>query len=173
VTETIQYEFIDTPLGRTMVAWSEEGVVSIRFGSTLQESSPDPGWRRGSAPENEAARQLRAYFGGELRVFDLAVDARGTPFQKEVWDSLRCIPYGETRSYADVARSIGRPRAVRAVGAANGRNDVPIVVPCHRVIGSGGELRGYAGGVDIKAALLAFEKNGVWPGRLARPMSLW
>jgi methylated-DNA-[protein]-cysteine S-methyltransferase len=171
--DTVRYTFIDTPLGKTLVACGEKGVVSIRFDSEGAGSQPEPGWRHERGMNNEATQQLRAYFAGELREFDLTVESHGTPFQETVWCALRDIPYGETRSYADVARAIGRPSAVRAVGAANGRNGVPIVVPCHRVIGSGGELRGYAGGVDVKAALLVFERSGEWPGRLARRSALW
>lgn len=105
----------------------------------------------------EATRQLDAYFAGKLREFDLPLLARGTPFQRTVWNALREIPYGETVSYADVARRVGRPSAVRAVGAANGRNPLAIVVPCHRVIGSDGSLTGYAGGLEMKRALLTLE----------------
>jgi methylated-DNA-[protein]-cysteine S-methyltransferase len=107
----------------------------------------------------EAARQLASYFAGRLRVFDLPLAPRGTPFQVAVWDALRTIPYGETWSYADLARQIGRPIAVRAVGAANGQNPLPIVVPCHRVIGSNGRLVGFGGGLDMKRALLDIERG--------------
>jgi len=105
----------------------------------------------------QAAAQLRAYFAGELREFDLPLDMQGTDFQKSVWRELRNIPYGETRSYSQVASAIGAPKAVRAVGAANGRNPVPIVVPCHRVIGAGGSLVGYGGGLPLKRLLLDLE----------------
>jgi methylated-DNA-[protein]-cysteine S-methyltransferase len=105
----------------------------------------------------ETARQLRAYFAGELQRFDLPLDLDGTPFQKRVWKELETIPFGETRSYAAIAEAIGSPLAVRAVGAANGANPAPIVVPCHRVIGSGGKLVGYGGGLELKKRLLALE----------------
>jgi O-6-methylguanine DNA methyltransferase len=105
----------------------------------------------------EAARQLRAYFAGELKRFDLALDLQGTEFQMRVWRQLEAIPYGETRSYRQIAKAIGAPAAVRAVGAANGANPVPIVVPCHRVIGSGGKLVGYGGGLELKKRLLELE----------------
>jgi O-6-methylguanine DNA methyltransferase len=105
----------------------------------------------------EAERQLRAYFGGELRQFDLPLDLRGTDFQLRVWRELESIPYGETRSYSQIAAAIGAPQAVRAVGAANGANPIPIVVPCHRVIGSGGKLVGYGGGLPLKKRLLELE----------------
>jgi methylated-DNA-[protein]-cysteine S-methyltransferase len=105
----------------------------------------------------ETTRQLRAYFDGNLRDFDLPLDMQGTVFQKRVWDELQRIPYGETRSYMQVAVSVGSPQAVRAVGAANGANPVPIVVPCHRVIGSSGKLTGYGGGLPLKKRLLELE----------------
>ena len=108
----------------------------------------------------EIARQLRAYFAGELREFDLPLDVEGTPFQKRVWTELGSIPYGETRSYLQVAAAIGAPRAVRAVGAANGANPAPIVVPCHRVIGTSGKLVGYGGGLPLKKRLLEIEGLG-------------
>jgi methylated-DNA-[protein]-cysteine S-methyltransferase len=105
----------------------------------------------------DAARQLSEYFGGERTTFELALSAAGTPFQREVWRSLAEIPYGETISYAELAASVGRPTAFRAVGSANGANPLAIIVPCHRVIASGGRLGGYAGGLDAKRTLLALE----------------
>ncbi len=114
---------------------------------------------------SEAERQLHAYFAGELRRFDLPLDMVGTEFQKRVWRELETIPYGETRSYRQIAEGIGAPRAVRAVGAANGSNPLPIVIPCHRVIGSGGKLVGYGGGLPLKRRLLELEG---WPALYAR-----
>jgi O-6-methylguanine DNA methyltransferase len=108
----------------------------------------------------EASRQLRAYFARELRRFDLPLDLEGSPFQKRVWAELETIPYGQTRSYRQIAEAIGSPRAVRAVGAANGANPAPIVVPCHRVIGAGGSLVGYGGGLHLKEFLLQLEGIG-------------
>ena len=105
----------------------------------------------------ETARQLEEYFAGSRTSFDLPLDLEGTPFQVAAWEALAGIPYGETRSYADQAARIGRPRAVRAIGAANGRNPISIVLPCHRVVASDGSLAGFAGGLEVKAALLAFE----------------
>ena len=110
----------------------------------------------------EAARQLRAYFDGRLSRFDLPLDPRGTEFQLRVWRALVEIPYGETRSYGAVAEAIGAPRSVRAVGAANGANPIPIIVPCHRVIGAGGQLTGYGGGLPLKRMLLELEARYAW-----------
>jgi methylated-DNA-[protein]-cysteine S-methyltransferase len=114
----------------------------------------------------EAARQLRAYFAGALREFSLPLDIEGTEFQKRVWGQVAAIPYGETRSYLQIATAIGSPRAVRAVGAANGANPVPIVIPCHRVIGANGKLVGYGGGLTLKQRLLELE------GARALPLGL-
>jgi methylated-DNA-[protein]-cysteine S-methyltransferase len=111
----------------------------------------------------ETERQLAEYFAGRRKVFDLALDFAGTEFQKKVWQALLTIPFGETRSYAQIARQIGRPTAMRAVGAANGRNPISIVAPCHRVIGSSGKLTGFAGGLDVKAQLLRLEGAGATP----------
>jgi O-6-methylguanine DNA methyltransferase len=105
----------------------------------------------------EAARQLRAYFAGEAREFNLPLDMQGTEFQKRVWRELLAIPYGETRGYGEIAAAMGAPKAVRAVGAANGANPIPIVVPCHRVIGAAGKLVGYGGGLALKRRLLELE----------------
>jgi O-6-methylguanine DNA methyltransferase len=132
---------------------SPSGLVAIEF----RESGLQGDRNDGNAAIRETASQLRAYFGGSLRNFDLPLDLRGTPFQLKVWRALDGIPYGETRSYLQIAVSIGAERAVRAVGAANGANPIPIVVPCHRVIGSGGKLVGYGGGLPLKKRLLTLE----------------
>ena len=125
-----------------------------------------PGCRTGTHPiAAEAVRQLRAYFSGKLRRFDLPLDLRGTEFQLRVWRELETIPFGETRSYGQIAAAIDAPRAVRAVGAANGANPIPIVVPCHRVIGAAGTLVGYGGGLPLKKRLLELE------GALALPLA--
>jgi O-6-methylguanine DNA methyltransferase len=107
----------------------------------------------------EAFEQLEEYVDGTRRGFDLTLDPRGTPFQRAVWDAVSDVEYGQTRSYGDIARAIGRPAAVRAVGAANGANPLPVIVPCHRIIGSNGTLTGYGGGLDLKQRLLAFERG--------------
>jgi methylated-DNA-[protein]-cysteine S-methyltransferase len=118
---------------------------------------PDPDWIYNEKPFASARQQLTEYFAGERREFDLPLKLSGTEFQMNVLQALQQIPYGETTSYADIAERIGRPKAVRAVGAANGRNPVPIIVPCHRVIGSHGDLTGFGGGLDTKEALLRLE----------------
>jgi methylated-DNA-[protein]-cysteine S-methyltransferase len=108
----------------------------------------------------DTERQLEQYFAGERKTFSVALDMRGTSFQKNVWEALLAIPFGETRSYGQLAKQLGNSRAMRAVGAANGRNPVSIIVPCHRVIGSSGRLIGFAGGLETKARLLSLEEQG-------------
>lgn len=136
---------------------SKSGLKAVQFPPFSEEDS-----RANEANPllREAARELRDYFAGILRVFRTPLDLRGTDFQLSVWNELRKIPYGETRSYAQIAEAIGKPRAVRAVGAANGSNPVAIVVPCHRVIGLNGRLTGYGGGLPMKKRLLELE--GAW-----------
>ena len=118
---------------------------------------PDPDWVYNEQPFEEVRRQLTDYFAGERTEFDVPLSLHGTEFQLQVLEELKLIPYGETTSYGDIAKRIGRPKAVRAVGAANGRNPIPIIVPCHRVIGSSGHLTGFGGGLDAKTALLRLE----------------
>jgi methylated-DNA-[protein]-cysteine S-methyltransferase len=136
------------------VTASDAGIRAVDLHGTAE---PEGEERPSNRFLREAVAQLRAYFAAELREFDLPLDMVGTEFQKRVWDQLRRIPYGETRSYSNVAHTIGAPKAVRAVGAANGRNPVPIVVPCHRVIGAGGSLTGFGGGLPMKRFLLDLE----------------
>ena len=135
---------------------TDEGLEEIRFDASI----PDGAVRCDGHPIlRETAGQLDAYFARELRDFDLPLVMKGTPFQVRAWQALQLIPYGQTRSYAQQARIIGAPDAVRAVGAANGRNPIPIVVPCHRVIGSNGKLTGFGGGLPLKRWLLDLESN--------------
>ena len=135
---------------------------------------PAGDWRRTEEPFRDAVSQLDAYFAGERREFDLALAPEGTSFQRLVWSALTRIPYGETVSYAELARRLGRPFATRAVGAANGRNPIPIIIPCHRVIGSDGSLTGYGGGLTIKRRLLDLEAGDLRAlGEDARDLSLF
>jgi len=139
-----------------MLAADDNGLLQINF---PQNGKPAPDWQEDSPAFAEVLRQLRAYFAGELENFDLPLAPEGTAFQKKVWDELCQIPYGETISYGALAKRIGNPNASRAVGLANGSNPIPIVIPCHRVIGSNGKLTGYGGGLPIKEKLLALEKR--------------
>lgn len=153
----MQYTLMDSPIGRLLLAGDRDGLGLVSFPSGSKARSPESGWRADPAPFGAAIDQLSAYFAGDLTDFDLALAPRGTPFQLRVWQALCGIPYGETISYGELARRVGRPKAARAVGAANGANPLPIIVPCHRVIGSTGKLTGFGGGVETKAALLALE----------------
>jgi methylated-DNA-[protein]-cysteine S-methyltransferase len=164
----IVYTEIDNPIVRLAVAADEQGLRAIRFLDGPGRLAPDPEWRRDDRALKAATRELRAYFAGELRQFSMALAPAGTPFQLDVWNALAAIPYGETTSYGEMARRIGRPKAVRAVGAANGSNPLPIVLPCHRVVGSNGSLTGYGGGIPIKQALLALER-GTFDGQRKLP----
>lgn len=152
-----------SPVGELTLIASDAGLVAVlwqddRPGRVVLGAVAD----HGDHPVLVAAQdQLRGYFAGERQVFDLPLDLRGTPFQKSVWNALLAIPFGETRSYGAIARAIGRPSASRAVGAANGRNPLSIVAPCHRVIGSGGGLTGFAGGLEAKAWLLRLEGHAL------------
>lgn len=145
---------IASPVGPLLLVADGRALLEIRFGGGR---SDDVSSERETALLREAQAQLDAYFAGSLREFDLPLAPRGTPFQLRVWQALLEIPYGETWSYADVARRLDSPTATRAVGAANGRNPLPIVVPCHRVIGADGSLTGYGGGLEIKRSLLRLE----------------
>ncbi len=158
---TLVYATLDSPLGEVLIAGDDAGLRRISFLAGTQAVTPHPAWVRDPAALRDALAQIGAYFAGEVRCFDLPLAPEGTPFQQRVWAALREIPYGETRSYGALAGAIGRPTASRAVGAANGRNPLPIVVPCHRVIGSTGALTGFAGGVHLKRALLRLEAGGV------------
>jgi len=158
---SLYYKEIDSPVGKLKLVASAKGLVAVLWHNDrpkrvpLGEMVEEPGQK----VLVETEKQLTEYFAGERREFELPLDMRGTQFQKDVWDALVGIPFGETRSYGDLARQLGNPAASRAVGAANGKNPISIVVPCHRVIGSSGKLTGFAGGMDIKAHLLAMERG--------------
>jgi methylated-DNA-[protein]-cysteine S-methyltransferase len=154
-----RYRYLDTPVGSVWVAWCEEGLVSLGFEKQEKGARVDPDWKLDPDLRCAAIEQLTAYFAGELRAFDLPLVLRGTEFQMSVWRALADIPYGETTTYGELARRVGRPQASRAVGAANGQNKLAIVLPCHRVIGQSGKLTGFAGGLDRKAQLLEFERS--------------
>ena len=153
------YSYVDSPVGAILLAADEEGLRSVSFPTAKRPVEPEPDWVRDDERLAEAREQFAAYFRGERKEFDLKLVLDGTPFQQDVLRALQQIPYGETRSYADIARMIGRPKAVRAVGGANGRNPLSIVIPCHRVIGSSGALTGFGGGLPVKKALLDLEQG--------------
>jgi len=150
--------FTDSPVGPLFLAAGETGMHAIEFRGNRHPVKRGTDWREGdNAVLRRARRQLDEYFAGKRRAFDLPLSPAGTEFQRSVWTTLATIPYGETISYAQLASRIGRPGAVRAVGAANGRNPLPIVLPCHRVIGADGSLTGFGGGLPTKQFLLKLE----------------
>lgn len=154
----VKYTIMQTPVGDIRVAWCERGVVEVSTGKQLRVRPP-ASWKHDANLECPATEQLQEYFDGTRQEFDLPLVLEGTEFQKRVWRALAKIPYGATISYGELARRIGRPDAARAVGAANGRNPISIVLPCHRVIGQSGKLTGYGGGLAVKEALLALERG--------------
>jgi methylated-DNA-[protein]-cysteine S-methyltransferase len=151
------YCYLETPIGDLLLAGDEEALTLVGFPQGSMRHDPEPDWIYNEKPFVEARRQLAEYFAGDRKSFELPLKLTGTEFQVRVLEELQRIPYGETKSYRDIAERIGRPKAVRAVGAANGRNPIPIIIPCHRVIGSHGELTGFGGGLDTKEALLRLE----------------
>ncbi|HYK88197.1 MAG TPA: methylated-DNA--[protein]-cysteine S-methyltransferase [Acidobacteriota bacterium] len=153
------YTYEQSPVGRLLLAGSSDALKWIHFETPQGPSTPKSEWQYSDHHLTEVTRQRDAYFEGKLRTFDLPLEPDGTAFQKSVWQELLKIPYGETVSYAEIARRLSHPSATRAVGAANGRNPLPIVVPCHRVIGSSGKLTGYGGGIAIKEFLLSLERG--------------
>ena len=152
------HDTLDTSLGILTLEASERGLRSVRFPNRPQ---PIKGRMTSNSVIKLAKRELNAYFASELTRFSVPLDWHGTAFQESVWQALTAIPYGETVSYADIARAIGRPRSARPTGGAVGRNPIPIIVPCHRVIGSDHTLTGFTGGLNIKAALLGLEGREV------------
>jgi methylated-DNA-[protein]-cysteine S-methyltransferase len=160
----LAHKFIESPIGKLKAVASDQGLLAILW----EHDNPRRVRLSDSARNDEhpvlvaTERQLGEYFAGKRKEFSVTLDMRGTKFQQDVWQALCAIPFGETRSYGQLARELGNPRATRAVGAANGRNPISIIVPCHRVIGSTGNLTGFAGGLDAKVYLLSLEGNPHW-----------
>ena len=150
----MHYAVMNSLMGPLTVAATDKGIASIQFGSSVPE-----GVVADLSANQKTVEQLTEYFEGRRTCFDLPLDVEGTPFQKAVWNELLRIPYGETRSYGDIAKAIGRPGAARAVGMANHDNPLAVVIPCHRVVGRDGSLTGYAGGLHLKAQLLSIERR--------------
>lgn len=151
--EALSAGYYSSPIGILKVSYSAKGITSILFSNTWYAHSQDDLFLQ------SCFEQLDAYFAGRLREFDLKLDLQGTPFQLSVWEQLKSIPYGQTVSYLDIANQLNSPRSTRAVGHANGKNPVSIIIPCHRVIGSSGSLTGYAGGIWRKKWLLEHEQT--------------
>jgi methylated-DNA-[protein]-cysteine S-methyltransferase len=151
----VRYTTMPSPVGELLIAGTDDGIACIH----MQPASPQPQWVRDDDALKAAVDQLQAYFAGTLTTFELPLAPEGSQFQRRVWSALRDIPYGQTESYGTIAERIGHPGAARAVGRANSQNPIAIVVPCHRVIGSTGQLTGYAGGMERKQALLDLERG--------------
>ena len=151
------YTFLDTPIGQLLLAGEGEVLHFLGFPEGKMAIDPKPEWCRDDAILQQAKRQLNEYFAGQRQDFDLQLAPVGTEFQLQVWQQLQCIPYGSVCSYSELAVAIDRPKAVRAVGAANGQNPIPVIIPCHRVIGANGQLTGFGGGLDTKQHLLKLE----------------
>jgi methylated-DNA-[protein]-cysteine S-methyltransferase len=156
--ETLQYRTVDSPVGMLTLAGRNDRLRHLRMDDQTYEPSHE-GWEAADGSFADAAAQLEAYFAGDLVEFDLELDMVGTEFQRRVWAALLTIPYGETRSYGQIAQQVGSPSAFRAVGLANGHNPIGIIVPCHRVIGANGSLTGYGGGIERKRSLLDLERK--------------
>ena len=150
---------IDSPVGRMRLATDGDALRHIDFLVRPADLRAPAGWVRAEAPFKKVIEQLDAYFAGALRDFDTPIEPRGTEFQQRVWRRLREIPYGRTISYSELAMRVGSPKGFRAVGLANGQNPIPLLIPCHRVIGKDGSLVGYGGGLGIKERLLALESG--------------
>jgi methylated-DNA-[protein]-cysteine S-methyltransferase len=154
----VNYSYLESPVGPLLIAGDAIAIHFIHFPRGGRAVKPQVGWTESArGPVSDALRQLREYFAGKRIEFDLPLAPEGTEFQRNVWRRLQEIPYGETISYGELAKRVGNPKASRAVGAANGQNPIPIVIPCHRVIGANGKLTGFGGGLPTKEALLALE----------------
>jgi len=160
-TRQVYYSYMKSPLGDLLLAGDSTSLLCLGFPEDGVARQPEPDWLHRNALFTPVKLQVDEYFEGKRTQFDLAIEPQGSEFQRAVWQAMLDIPYGETRSYGDVARVIGRPSASRAVGAAAGRNPVPLIVPCHRVIGSDGGLVGFGGGLPTKKYLLALEQSSL------------
>ncbi len=156
---TIYYSYLASPIGDLLLAGDGESLHLLGFPEGKMRTRHQDLWRPDDTVFGEVKSQLNAYFAGELKDFDLPLAPQGTAFQMSVWKALTTIPYGGTRSYGEIAAQVGNPKASRAVGAANGQNPIPIIIPCHRVIGSTGKLTGFGGGLPTKVALLNLEQR--------------
>ncbi len=155
----VSYTWFDSPIGPLLLAGSVAGLKLVSFAEGSRARAVDPDWREEASSFINAVEQLRSYFAGKRTAFDLPLVVEGTEFQRKVWTALRTIPYGETISYKELAERVGSPKAVRAVGSANGANPIPIIIPCHRVIGNDGSLTGFGGGLPLKRKLLRLESR--------------
>ena len=163
--EPRRYDIVPAPIGKLLLIADAHTLLELRFAGSWETRDIAPDWQRGGEVLNDARIQLDEYFAGNRREFELPLAPEGTEFQHRVWHTLRAIPFGATISYLELARRLGDPAAVRAVGAANGRNPIPVIIPCHRVIGSDGSMIGFGGGIELKKRLLQMERMAL-PFRL-------
>lgn len=154
-----RYCYCDSPIGRMLLVGDREKLLELHFSKELEKLHIPAEWQEDEPFFAETLRQLKEYFAGNRREFFLPIAPRGTPFQERVWQELCSIPYGETTSYGAIAARIGKPKACRAVGMANNKNPIPIIIPCHRIIGKDGSLTGFGGGLDVKRQLLDLERQ--------------
>ncbi len=155
------YCYYDSPLGRMLLVGIDGVLEELHFPNSTERQEVPEDWQDSAARFKEAIRQLREYFAAARQEFDLPIAPRGTPFQERVWQELRRIPFGETASYGAIAERIGNPKACRAVGLANSKNPIPIIIPCHRIIGKDGSLTGFGGGLTVKQQLLDLESRAI------------
>jgi methylated-DNA-[protein]-cysteine S-methyltransferase len=158
-TQTLKYTSIDSPIGELLLLGDEHALHGLHMQDGRKPTRIDPSWEPSPVPFADVRRQLSEYFDGERVTFDGELVMAGSAFEQSVWRALREIPYGETVSYGEIARRVGQPSAARAVGVANGRNPIAVIVPCHRVIGADGSLTGYGGGLERKRLLLELESS--------------
>jgi methylated-DNA-[protein]-cysteine S-methyltransferase len=151
------YDYCETPLGRMLLVANGKGLCGLHFVGQKYFPKIDPSWKRGGGPVAHARRELEGYFSGKRKAFTVPLAPEGTPFQRAIWKEIAKVPFGETLTYAELARRAGYPGCARAAGAATGRNPIGVIVPCHRIVGTDGSLTGYAGGLPKKKALLALE----------------
>ena len=157
------YQYMETPIGKLLLAGDGDSLTLLGFPGGSMARRHESDWKQDPAPFAEVRQQLDQYFAGQRQQFDLPLAPQGTEFQQRVWAALQEIPFGETWSYGQLARHIGKPKASRAVGAANGLNPIPVIIPCHRVIGASGKLTGFGGGLDAKRYLLNLESESLAP----------
>jgi len=159
MTNQLDYTYYHSPVGELLLAGTPQALYLISFPEGSRAKKPKRGWLENTQTFAPAIKQLEEYFAGTRLVFDLPLELVGTDFQKQVWQALTTIPYGETTSYGEIAKRVKRPKASRAVGAANGANNLPIILPCHRVIGANKTLTGFGGGLPTKEFLLRHEQT--------------
>jgi methylated-DNA-[protein]-cysteine S-methyltransferase len=157
------YDFYESPYGQMLLVAADEGLSGVYFDGQKYLPTVASQWRREAqhAPLRQAKRELAEYFAGERKRFELELAPEGTPFQRSVWKAISTVSFGQTVTYAELARRAGHPGSARAAGAATGRNPIGVIVPCHRIVGADGSLTGYAGGLDVKRALLALESGNI------------